>query len=62
MSISPDLTGGSIIKVWGQIVLLGTTTIKDAERALLSAASQLVGNVGDTTATAGDLILCIIPK
>lgn len=46
MSISPDLTGGFIIKVWGQIVLLGTTTIKDAERALLSAASQLVGNVG----------------
>jgi hypothetical protein len=29
MSISPDLTGGFIIKVWGQIVLLGTTTIKD---------------------------------
>ena len=44
MSISPDLTGGFIIKVWGQIVLLGTTTIKDAERALLSAASQLVGS------------------
>ena len=31
MSISPDLTGGFIIKVWGQIVLLGTTTIKDAD-------------------------------
>ena len=28
MSISPDLTGGFKIKVWGQIVLLGTTTFK----------------------------------
>ena len=32
MSISPDLTGGFIIKGWGQIVLLGTTTIKKCRK------------------------------
>ena len=31
MNISPDLTGGFIIKVWGQIALLGTTTIEDVD-------------------------------
>lgn len=32
MSISPDLTGGFIIKVWGQIVLLGTTTFEKSRK------------------------------
>ena len=40
MSISPDLTGGFKINVWGQIVLLGTTIFEKCRKKELYNAQN----------------------
>lgn len=48
MSISPDLTGGFIIKVWGQIVLLGTTTFEKCRKKDFYTTKDMTMGIGDS--------------